>query len=295
MVTEGETRPAPILKWAGGKKQLLGEILPRLPEKMRTYYEPFVGGGAVFFALAAEGRFRRAVISDANPELTNLYTVVRDDLNALCEALEPHQAEAANDTWFYHVRSWNPEDLSPVERAARILFLNKTCFNGLYRVNRRGEFNVPFGKYKNPKVLDPKKLSAASQALQGVEIRCSDFWDIAMEAGRGDGIYFDPPYVPVSKTASFNTYFKDAFGDDTQARLVEAYRRCCSRGATAVMSNSDCPTTRELYSGLEVETVHASRAINSKASRRGPVTELLVVGAGQARRARPAPRLSLAS
>lgn len=266
-------------------------ILPRLPGKIRTYYEPFVGGGAVFFALAAERRFRRAVISDKNAELINLYCVVRDRLPELLSALEPHQAQATDETWFYHVRSWNPESLEPVQRAARILFLNRTCFNGLYRVNRKGEFNVPFGRYKNPKVLDRPRLEAASAALANVEVRCADFAEVAMQAGRGDAIYFDPPYVPVSATACFKHYHSESFGDDTQARLVDVYRRCVKRGASAVLSNSDCDTTRELYAGLSVDTVSASRAINSNPERRGAVSELLVVGVDRP----PSGRLSLAS
>lgn len=270
--------PAPFLKWAGGKKQLLDVILPRLPDRARTYFEPFIGGGAVFFALAQAGRFERAVISDKNPELVNVYTVVRDHLCELQSCLRPHQEQATDSDYFYHVRSWRPTELSPVERAARLLFLNKTCFNGLYRVNRRGEFNVPFGKYKKPRVLDETKLEAASRALQNVSIRCADFGEVALEARRGDAVYFDPPYAPVSATSSFNSYHSEAFGPSEQARLVDVYRRCWRRGAVAVLSNSDCSLTRELYSRLDVAVVKATRAINSAADRRGAVNELLVVG-----------------
>lgn len=270
--------PQPILKWAGGKKQLLPAILPRLPARIRTYYEPFVGGGAVFFALAAERRFERAVLSDRNAELVNLYRVVRDELDALCAALEPHQARATDATWFYAVRGWLPEELDPVEQAARMLFLNKTCFNGLYRVNRQGRFNAPFGRYERPRVLDRARLEAAHRALQGVDLRCADFADVALEAGREDAVYFDPPYAPVSRTASFESYQPGGFGAEAQARLVDVYRRCWSRGATAVLSNSHTALTRDLYRALDVQIVRASRAINSNPSRRGPVEELLVVG-----------------
>lgn len=281
-------RAGPFLKWAGGKKQLLPDILPRLPARIGTYFEPFVGGGAVFFALAQARRFERAVISDKNPHLINLYRVVRDDVDSLKASLRPHAERATDPDWFYYVRSWDPAALEPVERAARLLFLNRTCFNGLYRVNRRGEFNVPFGKYKNPKVLDEAKLDAASRALVGVEIRCRDFSEVADEVVPGDAVYFDPPYVPVSSTASFNSYHAEAFGPETQARLVEVYRRCWRGGAVAVLSNSDCELTRELYRALDTTVVRATRAINSAADGRGRVNELLVVGP----RARRVPRRS---
>ncbi|MEO1230019.1 MAG: DNA adenine methylase [Myxococcota bacterium] len=270
--------PAPFLKWAGGKKQLLDVILPQLPERIDTYFEPFIGGGAVFFALARAGRFERAVISDKNPELVNIYTVVRDSVDELQACLHEHQERATDSDWYYHVRSWKTSELSPVERAARLLFLNKTCFNGLYRVNRRGEFNVPFGKYKKPKVLDAARLESASRALESVSIRCADFGEVAVEARKGDAVYFDPPYAPVSATASFNSYHSEGFGPPEQARLVDVYRRCWRRGAAAVLSNSDCPLTRDLYRRLDVVVVKATRAINSAADRRGAVNELLVVG-----------------
>lgn len=270
--------PAPVLKWAGGKKQLLPQILPRLPDRMRTYYEPFIGGGAVFFALAHARRFDRAVISDKNLELVNLYTVVRDDVEDLLQCLEPHADKATDSDWFYHVRSWAPTELEPAERAARLVYLNRTCFNGLYRVNRKGDFNVPFGRYKNPRVRDEPRLRAASEALQRVEIRGADFAEVAASARKGDGVYFDPPYVPVSATASFHAYHREAFGPAEHKRLVDVFRRCWRRGVVSVLSNSDCEMTRELYSALDVEVVRATRAINSAKDKRGRVNELLVVG-----------------
>ena len=245
---------------------------------MRTYYEPFIGGGAVFFALAREGRFRRAVISDKNPDLVNLYTVVRDQLPQLVSNLEPLAERATDSDFFYEVRSRDVDTLDPVERAARLIFLNRTCFNGLYRVNRKGGFNVPFGKYKNPRVLDVPKLEAASRALHGVTILCADFSETVAGARTGDAVYFDPPYAPVSQTASFNSYHAEAFGELQQAKLVDTYRRCWARGAVAVMSNSDCEMTRRLYARLDVRVVRATRAINSAGARRGAVNELLVVG-----------------
>lgn len=272
----------PILKWAGGKTQLLDRILPRLPDRIRTYYEPFIGGGAVFFALANERRFKDAIISDANPALVQLYTVLRDEVDDLVEALAEHAEHATDPDYFYEVRAWDQAAMTPVERAARMVFLNKTCFNGLYRVNRKGEFNVPFGKYKNPRVLNAPLLRASSAALQGVTIIESDFAHVAVHARKGDAVYFDPPYVPISATSSFTSYAKDPFGPAQQARLVEVYEQVWRKGACAVLSNSDCDITRELYERFETETVLASRAINSVASKRGRISEVLVVGVKQA-------------
>ena len=274
---------APFLKWAGGKSQLLSEIVPRLPRRIKTYYEPFIGGGAVFFALANERRFQHAVIADANAELVEVYTVVRNQVESLIEVLHDHSAHATDSDYFYEVRAWDLADKNAVERAARIIFLNKTCFNGLYRVNKKGRFNVPFGRYAKPRVLNAEVLRAASVALRQATIVDGDFENTTAKAGRGDAVYFDPPYVPVSESASFNSYHRSAFGPAEQERLRSTFERCERRGALALMSNSDCPYTRELYEGLDVQTVRASRAINSVGSKRGRINELLVVG----RSARP--------
>ncbi len=268
----------PILKWAGGKTQLLDRILPALPENIRTYYEPFIGGGAVFFALANQGRFRDAVISDANPALVELYTVLRDQVDDLVDGLVEHAEHGTDSEYFYDVRSWDTQTLSPVERAARLIYMNRTCFNGLYRVNRKGLFNVPFGKYKNPRVLNEPLLRASSQALQRVTILNSDFAHVAVHARKGDAVYFDPPYVPLSASSSFTAYSKEPFGPAQQERVVEVYSEVCRRGAAAVLSNSDCDITRELYQDLEVESVMASRNINSVGKKRGKVSEVLVTG-----------------
>ena len=270
--------PGPFLKWAGGKSQLLSHILPRFPERLRTYYEPFIGGGAVFFALAKTCRFERAVLGDLNPALVEVYTVVRDEVSALEEALGVLAVGASDPDFYYDVRGWDPQTLDPVKRTARFLFLNKTCFNGLYRVNRKGRFNVPFGRHKNPRVLNAPRLRAASRVLQGVTIVHSDFDRLVQHVRRGDGVYFDPPYVPVSATSSFTAYAAHPFTYRDHERLAETYRQLIRRGVTAVLSNSDCAFTRALYEDLEVECVQASRAINSVASRRGTISELLVVG-----------------
>lgn len=276
----------PFLKWAGGKTQLLSEILPRFPERVRTYYEPFIGGGAVFFAMARARRFERAVISDGNPALVEAYRVVRDEVDGLLEALAEHQVHARDEDYYYEVRAQETDALTPVARAARLIFMNKTCFNGLYRVNRSGRFNVPFGRYKNPKVRNEPLLRACSEALQSVDILCADFREIAKLARSGDGIYFDPPYVPLSSTSSFCNYAKSPFGPKEHTDLADAYAACCRRGAHSVLSNSDCPETRAIYKDLEVQSVLATRAINSVASKRGAISELLVTGLRAKRSAR---------
>lgn len=269
---------SPFLKWAGGKTQLLDRILPRLPNRIRTYYEPFVGGGAVFFALAREGRVREAVLGDMNHELIATYRCVRDDVELLIEALQALQPAATDSERFYEIRAQDPDALDDVDRAARFIYLNKTCFNGLYRVNRSGRFNVPFGRYKRPKVVDPEGLRAASRALARADLMVRDFEQTVVRAGRGDAVYFDPPYVPLSTTACFTSYHRSPFGPTEHERLTVVYRACWRRGAVALLSNSDTELTQKLYRGLDVEIVSAQRAINRDATGRGPVREVLVHG-----------------
>jgi DNA adenine methylase len=275
MTNRGEAlrETVPFLKWAGGKRQILPDILRRLPERCETYHEPFLGGGAVFFALAARGAFRRAVLGDRNADLIDAYLGVRDDVERVITRL----ARMPHDRSFYErLRALDPRKLSGAQRAARIIYLNRTCYNGLYRVNRAGQFNVPFGRYENPRILDRENLRAASRALRGAALGAGDFEAVLARARPGDVVYFDPPYVPLSATASFTAYDREAFGPDEQrrlARVLEALRR---RGVYAVLSNSDVRVTRALYRGFPLETVRVRRAINSRADRRGPISELLV-------------------
>ncbi|MEM7674443.1 MAG: DNA adenine methylase [Myxococcota bacterium] len=270
--------PKPFLKWAGGKRRLLHQIAPILPKRIQTYYEPFLGGGALFFHLAGQRRFERAVLSDINGELIETYRIVRDELDELIDALEVHAAFATSAEYYYAVRAQKPEELSAIMRAARFLFLNRTCFNGLYRVNRSGQFNVPYGKYKRPNVVNADVLRAASKALQGTTLIEGDFETTVATATRGDAVYFDPPYIPASPTASFTAYYAKNFGPPDHMRLLETYRMCGRRGVDAILSNTDVPTTRWLYAGLQFKTVQAPRTINAVATKRGPVNELLVVG-----------------
>jgi DNA adenine methylase len=267
-------RLRPILKWAGGKRSLVPRILQELPKRISTYYEPFVGGAAVFLALAQEKRFECAVITDKNKELINLYTVVRDDLGKLLKKLEVLQHRTSEED-YYEIRSSKPR--SDVERAARLIYLNKTGYNGLYRVNSSGGFNVPYGRYKRPKIYDPERLGDMAAVLQDVKIEVADFEESCAKAAKGDAVYLDPPYLPVSKTASFSAYHYEAFGLPEHQRLARLFDKLAKRGVCAVLSNSATPETRELYKRHKAADVHVRRPINSVASRRGAVAELLVV------------------
>ncbi|MDF3068159.1 MAG: Methyl-directed repair adenine methylase [Polyangiaceae bacterium] len=267
-------RLRPILKWAGGKRSLAERILKELPAQIETYYEPFVGGAAVFLALAEQKRFGRAVITDKNRELINLYTVVRDDLVKLLKKLESMQ-ELTREEEYYEIRA--QKGGTKIERAARFIYLNKTGYNGLYRVNSKGGFNVPYGRYKRPKIYDPERLTIAAVALQGVTIEVRDFEEVCAEAKRGDAVYLDPPYLPLSKTASFSAYHSEAFGLPEHERLAKVFAKLSKRHVAAVLSNSATPDTRRLYQNFKCSDVYVRRPINSVASRRGAVSELLVV------------------
>jgi DNA adenine methylase len=278
--TAGVAALRPFLKWAGGKRQLLPRILALVPPRVRTYVEPFLGGGALFFAMAAQRRFERAVLGDCNGELINCYEAVRDDVEGVIAKLERFRN---TPDVYYRVRGQNPARLKPAARAARLIYLNRCGYNGLYRVNSDGLFNVPFGRYARPKICDPERLRAASRALAGIELVRGDFAAVVgrRRLGADDFVYLDPPYVPISKTASFTAY-AGGFSMKEQQRLADLLRRLAARGVPAVLSNSDCADTRRLYDGLVIESLPARRAINSVAARRGPVAELLV-------QTRPAP------
>lgn len=280
-LAETVQKARPLLKWAGGKRQLLDAIRRRLPDEIDTYYEPFVGGGAVFFALAAERRFRRAVLADQNVELIDTYKAVRDDVEGVIRELRklPHTEDA-----YYRIRQASPRIF--VKRAARMIYLNRTGYNGLYRVNRSGKFNVPFGRYARPNICDEERLLEVSKALRGVVLKVSDFEETVARAKAGDVVYFDPPYVPVSATARFAEYHHTAFGDLEHRRLSDLYARLWEKDVHAVLSNSDTPSTRMLYRGYQFEAVSARRSINSAPGGRGHTSELLVYGgAPQVRRA----------
>lgn len=269
--------PRPFLKWAGGKRQLVAELEARvaLARPHGRYHEPFVGGGALFFHLYARKQLGRmkAWISDNNSRLIEAYQGVQHDVERVINLLKAHRARHS-EAHYYAVRATVPED--PVARAARIIYLNRTCFNGLYRENSKGLFNVPMGRYKNPAILDADNLRAVSAALRRSRIECRHFTAVLDHAEPGDFVYFDPPYHPVSRTANFTSYHQDAFGEDAQRSLADVYRRLDERGVKLLLSNSDTPLIRELYRHFNVEYVMANRMVNSNAEKRGKVSEILV-------------------
>ncbi len=259
----------PFLKWAGGKTQLLNELIKRVPVKYNVYFEPFIGGGALYFAIAPD----EAVIADINDDLVNAYLVVRDSPDELLEALSKYKNEK---DFYYSIRSQDQNKLSEVERAARLIYLNRTCFNGLYRVNKSGQFNVPFANYKNPNFTQTDRILAASEILQNTDVHNAGFEKVLVEAKAGDFIYLDPPYYPKDVYSDFKRYNKEQFYKNDHERLADLYNELTERGCYVMLSNSDTPFTRELYKKWRVDTVYAKRLINRDASKRGEVTEIIV-------------------
>lgn len=266
----------PFLKYVGGKTALLPEILARLPKKIGAYYEPFIGGGAVFFALAVESRFKRAVLGDANEELMNVYAMIRKNPTLLMRFLGLRHEQ--DEESYYKIRAQDPNKLRPLARAARTLYLNKVGFNGLYRVNRKGVFNVPWGRQEGRAIFDEENILACSKALAEVKFAACDFERTVEGVRPGDAVYLDPPYIPVSATANFTAYGAGGFGLAEQERLRDVAKKLDTRGVHVLLSNSDTPLTRKLYRGFKIEEVQAPRRVNSKASKRGNVGELLISG-----------------
>ncbi len=264
-----------ILKWAGGKRSLIQAILATFPPdyEERAYHEPFLGGGALFFTVKP----RRGTVNDVNPRLINFYRVVRDEPDQLIEEALKYPYD--RDTYYQLRDRFNEGGLQPVEDAALLLYLNKTGYNGLYRVNSRGVFNVPFGTYKNPTIVPEEDILSASEALSCVEIRNEDFSYLLDAAHEGDIIYLDPPYEPLSRTSNFNTYSPDGFPWTEQVRLSETIRKLDARGVLFVLSNSE--PVKKLYRGFKTATVHANRSINTKTTGRGPIKEIIVTNIGK--------------
>lgn len=263
----------PIVKWVGGKRQLMFELLKNMPENYNRYFEPFIGGGALFFYLQPDN----AYISDMNEELINLYQVVRDNVDELITDLQKHDI---SKEYFMEIRNIDRTDeyknWSDVKKASRFIYLNRTCFNGMYRVNSKGEFNVPFGHYKNPRILDENNLINCSNLLQRTEIKHADFSEILKKVKKGDFVYFDPPYVPLSETSSFTSYTKDGFDMDMQFKLRDVCDELDTIGVKFLLSNSDTKLVNELYENYNIKKVFASRQINANADGRGKITEVLV-------------------
>lgn len=274
-----DTKPKPFVKWVGGKRQLLkqfrelGLYPPEAFSPMTsTYYEPFVGGGAVFFDLLP----KNAKLSDLNNELVITYNVIKNNVDELIESLQKH---IYDKEYYLKVRAEKVEDLSEIEIASRFIFLNRTGFNGLYRVNKSGQFNVPFGRYSNPVICDEDNLRRVSDALRDTIITHQDYKNVLKTARGGDFIYFDPPYYPVSTTSSFTSYTTEGFLEREQTELRDTFVKLHEKGCFVMLSNSDTPFINKLYSGLNGITINkitAGRAINSKGTGRGKITEVLI-------------------
>lgn len=266
----------PVLKWAGGKRKLLQDIINHIPDKFSIYYEPFLGGGAVFFSLQPSN----AVVNDINDELINVYTAIRDNVEELIVDLKRHKNEK---DYFYKIRAKDKDKdeynkLSSIKKASRIIYLNKTCYNGLFRVNQQGEFNAPFGRYKNPNIVNEKVLRKASDFFNkgNIIFKCGDFEEAVKGIKMDDFVYFDPPYDPVSDSANFTGYDRGGFGKAEQERLKNLCDRLNKKGAKFLLSNSATEYIIDLYKDYNITIVQANRAINSKSDKRGKVNEVLV-------------------
>jgi len=265
--------PRPFLKWAGGKARLIQQYIPYFPTYFKTYYEPFLGGGSVFFYLH-ERQPAKAFLTDINAELITTYRCVRDDVEKLIDLLKEHQLQHSKD-YYYRIRT--TIESTELKKAARLIYLNKTCFNGLYRENSKGEFNVPMGRYKKPNICDLSNLRLASVALQSAEIEIRSFEKVLNNASNSeDFVYFDPPYYPVSTTSNFTSYSRYAFNENEQYRLRDVFVELAQRGVKVMLSNSDTSFIRNLYKDFNIHTILARRAINSNAKKRGKINELLV-------------------
>ncbi len=276
-----DDKAKPFVKWVGGKRQLLKQFrdLGLYPPEgfdatNSTYFEPFVGGGAVFFDLLPQ----KAILSDSNKDLVITYNVIKNNVDELIKSLKKHEH---NKEYFLKIRAQKVSTLSDIEIASRFIYLNRTCFNGMYRVNSKGEFNVPFGDNKNPLICDEVNLKKVSASLQKVTINHADYKNVLKKAKKGDFVYFDPPYYPINKTSSFTAYTADSFLDKEQIELRDIFYELHKRGCFVMLSNSDTPFINKIYSELKdkkikISKVQAGRAINSKGTGRGKITEALV-------------------
>lgn len=266
----------PVVKWVGGKRQLIDTLSPLLPKRIVTYCEPFVGGGALLFHLQP----KVAYVNDINKDLICVYTVIKKYVNELIEELKKYRNES---DFFYSIRDLDRDrdkycSLSDIERAARIIYLNKTCFNGLYRVNNAGEFNSPFGHYRNPNIVNEPVLRAVSAYFNNATVYLSaiDYSEVLSSIKKGTFVYLDPPYDPVSETSNFTGYSKGGFSKDDQVRLFECCNDLNRRGIKFMLSNSATPFIRQLYAEYNITTVQAKRVINSNGSKRGDIDEVVV-------------------
>lgn len=274
------TIPKPFVKWAGGKRQLIPILNDNLPKSMGTYYEPFLGGGALLFHILSERNGQKCGISDLNSDLVLTYTTIRDKANDLIHSLKNHSKNYQKDSksYYYAIRESNPR--SAVEKTSRLLFLNRTCFNGLYRVNSKGKFNVPLGKYTNPNIVNEENIRSVSHVLQSskVSIKCRDFESVLNDAKKGDLVYFDPPYQPVSDTANFTSYTHKSFTITDLKRLANLCLDLDSKGCKVLLSNSDSQEVAEMFTDKQwkIKKIEANRSINSNSKKRTGHFELLI-------------------
>lgn len=305
MQNDNDFDAKPFLKWAGGKTQLLDEFDKRLPPKIKDsksikrYIEPFTGGGAMFFFLKRKYDIKKSFLFDINPELTITYKVIQKDYKALLDKLSEikhehlQKSEDMRKEYYYQIRdkynkqienfNYNIFNDEWVERATYLIFLNKICFNGLFRQNKKGEFNVPFGRYKNPSIYDEENIINVNKALKNTEISCGDFTSSTEHIQKGSFVYLDPPYRPLNRTSSFTNYSKDGFFDEDQIRLSDFFEQMDKKGAYLMLSNSD-PKNKDindhffddLYKNYNIERIPAKRHINSNASKRGEINELII-------------------
>lgn len=270
----------PFLKWVGGKGQLLEQFEALLPKKYNAYFEPFIGGGAVFFSIKP----KKAHINDINETLVNTYLHIKNDVDKLIQSLKKLEKEFIskdNDSrkeFYYSLREkYNSLPASDFKKSLYFLFFNKTAFNGVYRENSKGGFNVPMGSYKNPKIVDEQNLRAVAEALSNTKITSGSFYDAVKNAKAGDFVYFDPPYHPLSETSSFTSYSKDSFSKDDQIKLRDLFVELDKKGVYVMLSNSSAPFIQEIYSEYTQIPVFANRMINSKADKRGKILEVVII------------------
>ena len=274
------TAPKPFVKWAGGKRQLIPILNENLPKTMGTYYEPFLGGGALLFHILSERNGQKCGISDLNSDLVLTYTTIRDKTNELIHSLKNHSRNYQKDSksYYYAIRESNPR--SAVEKTSRLLFLNRTCFNGLYRVNSKGKFNVPLGKYTNPNIVNEENIRSVSHVLQSrkVSIKCRDFESVLGDAKKEDLVYFDPPYQPVSDTANFTSYTHKSFTIADLKRLANLCLDLDSKGCKVLLSNSDSQEVADMFTDKQwkIKKIEANRSINSNSKKRTGHFELLI-------------------
>ena len=272
--------PKPFVKWAGGKRQLIPIISKNLPKQMGTYYEPFLGGGALLFHILSQQNQPRCGVSDLNSDLILTYTTIRDKIDDLIISLKNHAKNYTKDSksYYYSIRETSPR--SAVEKTSRLIFLNRTCFNGLYRVNSKGKFNVPLGRYSNPNIVNEDNLRSVSHVLQSseVSIKCRDFESVLKDVKKGDFVYFDPPYQPVSNTSNFTSYTHKSFTIDDLVRLADLCFNLDSKGCKVMLSNSNSNEVEEMFkeTGWNIKKIQANRAINSDSKKRTGHYELLI-------------------